>query len=66
MRDKASIFTAEQEAIVSALRYIKSTTNRDYYEIFLVFLHTVQKTIIFCWLPSHVGITGNERADCFI
>ena len=26
---------------------------------FLVFLHTVHKTVIFCWLP----ISGNERAD---
>ena len=30
---------------------------------FLVFLHTVHKTVIFCWLPSHMGISGNERAD---
>ena len=30
---------------------------------FLVFLHTVNKTVIFCWLPSHMGISGNERAD---
>ena len=29
---------------------------------FLVFLHTVHKTVIFCWLPSH-GISGNELAD---
>ena len=30
---------------------------------FLVFLHNVHKTVIFCWLPSHMGISGNERAD---
>ena len=30
---------------------------------FLVFLHTVHKTVIFCWLPSHMGISGNERTD---
>ena len=30
---------------------------------FLVFLHTVHKTVIFCWLPSDMGISGNERAD---
>ena len=29
---------------------------------FFVFLHTVHKTVIFCWLPSHMGISGNERA----
>ena len=30
---------------------------------FLVFVHTVYTTVIFCWLPSHMGIYGNERAD---
>ena len=86
--DKASIFTAELEAIVSALRYIKITAKNNKFVVFgdsksalqallskwdhptvqiimrfLVFLHTVHKTVIFCWLPSHMGISGNERAD---
>ena len=83
--DKTSIFTAELEAIVSVLRYIKNTTkskrkkfvifgdsksaqasvvhvgssySSNYYDI-LVFLHTIHKTVIFCWLPSHMGISGN-------
>ena len=86
--DKASIFTAELEAIVSALRSIKSTTKKkivifvtrnphcmpcgiiqvgsshssNYYEI-VSFFQTVHKTVIFCWLPSRMGISGNERTD---
>ena len=32
-------------------------------KIFFFFLHAVHKTVIFCWLPSHMGISGNECAD---
>ena len=74
---KASIFTDELEAIVSALRYIKIATKNNKFVVFgysksvrhallskwdhptvqtimrfLVFLHTVHETVIFCWLPS--------------
>ena len=84
--DKASIFTAELEAIVSALRYIKITTKINKFVVFgdsksalqallskwdhptvhtimrfLVFFHTVHKTVIFSWLPSHMGISGNTN-----
>ena len=27
-----------------------------------VFLNIANKDIIFCWVPSHVGISGNEKA----
>ena len=71
--DKASIFTAELEAIVSALHYIKSTTKNNKFVIFcdskselqallskwdhptimrfLVFLHTIHKTVVFVGCP---------------
>ena len=67
-------------AIVSALRYVKSTTKRNKFVIFgdsksalqallskwdhptvqtimrfLVFLHTIHKTVIFCWLAQSYG-----------
>ena len=28
-----------------------------------VFLNIVNKDIMFCWVPSHVGIRGNKKAD---
>ena len=28
-----------------------------------VFLHFDNKDIMFCWVPSHTGIRGNENAD---
>ena len=28
-----------------------------------VFLNSANTEIMFCWVPSHVGIRGNEKAD---
>ena len=28
-----------------------------------VFLNIAKKDILFCWVPSHTGIKGNEKAD---
>ena len=29
----------------------------------LVRLHSRKRKFVFCWVPSHVGVDGNERAD---
>ena len=28
-----------------------------------VFLNIAKKDIVFCWVPSHTGIKGSEKAD---
>lgn len=30
---------------------------------FLFLLHSRRKSVSFCWIPSHIGIPGNESAD---
>ena len=47
----------------SALQALLSKWDHPTVMRFLVFLHTIHKTVIFCWLPSHMGIFGNQRAD---
>jgi hypothetical protein len=52
---------------LSALQALKSCN----FDNFLVqqiaekchFLHEIGKNIVFCWVPSHIGISGNEKAD---
>ena len=86
--DSASIFTAEIQALRSALNFIRISwmskfvifsdsksalesiniqdsdnslvmnTLHDIYE-----LSKKHKVVKFCWIPSHVGIPGNEIAD---
>ena len=86
--NNASVFTAEVEAIRSALNYIK-VSHMDRFVIFCdsksvleaidshdsknsLVSDTIQiiykllnlgKVIEFCWVPSHIGINGNEMAD---
>ena len=88
LSDKASIFTAEPEAIVSALRYVTITAKNNKFVVFgdsklalqallskwddptvqtimrfLVSYILYIKLLFFCWLLSHMGISGNKRAD---
>ena len=86
--DKASVYTAEINAILLALDII-TASNRKKFIIFsdslsvlqaldsgktdhpfllkaitqLTELHQNQYNIVFCWVPSHMGLSGNDRAD---
>ena len=86
--DDSSIYTAELEAIKSALEMVKSSQHGDNVifsdaksvlqslqnqesknQVVNETLHSIQvllkagKNVQFCWIPSHVGIIGNEKAD---
>ena len=76
--DSASIFTAEDWAIIKALEQIKSLVASclqalQYMKLGhsligmvirkCVFFNFTNKDITFCWVPGHVGIRDNEKAD---
>jgi len=58
-----SIFTDSQSAI-SAIEKIKQQ-HPIVTEVqqWIIRLHTIHKTVKICWVPSHVEVAGNERAD---
>ena len=65
INDEASICTAELLAIEAArLLRVKNTTTQ-LFPIFCICVTTClgTRTLFFCWVPSHIGIQGNERAD---
>ncbi len=71
-----SIYTAELHAIMLALLCIHSSSSPFFLLLsdsftalksFSYFLHDFHiqkgKRVVFCWVPAHVGIIGNERVD---
>ena len=34
-------------------------------DIFMVLMHLNHKEVVFCWIPSHVDIEGNEKGDLY-
>ena len=52
---------------LSALEALKSYTHRNYLvqqiKLQLNRLQKIGKSIEICWIPAHVGILGNEKAD---
>ena len=86
--NESSVFSAEAQAIILALKLIETSSDNQYYifsdslsnmqaishmkltnPLILKILETYNdlcrqgKQIKFCWVPSHVGIKGNEAAD---
>ena len=61
-KDKFIIFT-DSMSVLQALNHTSSKNPQI--QKLLINYHTLSevKTIIYCWVPSHIGIYGNEKVD---
>ena len=58
------IFTDSVSALLTLKKIYPSRQLVQEIKDWLVLIHSRKKVIVeFCWVPSHVGIDGNERAD---
>ncbi|XP_058827768.1 uncharacterized protein LOC131687689 [Topomyia yanbarensis] len=60
----AYLICTDSLSVVTGLETLKITSRwRD--DIGMLYNHckNTQKDVTFCWVPSHIGIAGNERAD---
>ena len=61
-KDKFIIFS-DSMSVLQALNHTSSKNSQI--QKLLIKHHTISdlKTIIYCWVPSHIGIYGNEKVD---
>ena len=63
LNDKKFIIFSDSLSVLQSLKG-KRLTNPLIQNLLLKYhLLSSEKEIVFCWLPSHVGISGNEEAD---
>ena len=62
LKDKFIIFS-DSMSVLQALNHTSSKNPQT--QKLLIKHHTISelKTIIYCWVPSHIGIYGNEKVD---
>lgn len=63
---EAVFYVVFSDSLSSLLRLSHLNTFHPVLQSILVALTSLDragKRVVFCWLPSHVGVTGNERAD---
>ncbi|XP_076045036.1 uncharacterized protein LOC143027585 [Oratosquilla oratoria] len=60
---KFDIYTDSKSAIDVVCQFNTSHPLGQKAQEWLQFIHSRHKSVCFCWIPSHVGIRGNEVAD---
>ena len=57
-----AIFT-DALSSVHSLKSSKSKSRQNLYTGLIELIHTLSSDVTIIWVPSHIGIPGNERAD---